>query len=321
MIRKLFYILLSMSLIVAGIIGVSYFVNKSKITEWLEHPKLPGEIVTIDGFKVYATVQGAGAPSIVVFHGLGSSSIEWQKARSQLSTNHTVLTFDRPGYSWSEPSVNADICGLAKKLTEHYKLPKPIILVGHSIGAYFARACAKTFAGDLKGVLFLDPLINPKTAGVENIEPEVRNVFVDQSHSLLRSERAASWGIFRFLNMTPYEVPNEIRDDVLNNLAHESTAHATLAEYKTAFDLPFDGFPKTKVVVISHSVKDGLELLNQYGIDDKTASNVEALWKLSSQAFLALAPDSQWIEAKHGLFSIHLDHPEVIVDGVEAISK
>lgn len=321
MIRKLFYILFSLFLILAGIVGSSYVVNRSRLREWLAQPKAPGQLVDVGGRKVYSVLEGDHGPTIVIFPGLNSSSIEWRKIQTLVSTRAHVLVFDRPGVTWSEfPEVSKDsICHDLQKLIAYYHLPKPYILVGHSIGAYYVRQCVNDFGADLFGVLFLDPLLNPNTPGAENLNSEWRELFVDQTGALERSVKAAELGFFRFLNMTPYEVPKDIRDDVLNNLANAKTAQATLREYNEVFDLPIPLFPSVPVRVVLHSPDDNISLLKEYGVDDASAQEIENLSRKSAEQFAQLSPKSQIVVLKTGLFSAHLDQPDAVIREIEAL--
>lgn len=322
MIRRLGYILLSITLIFLGILGSSYVVNRNRLNDWLKNPKKPGQMVSVDNRRIYANYSGSSSPTVVIFTGLGTSSLEWGKVQNQLSKKTSVLSYDRAGYSWSDEAPSIDnSCKDIRALLNHFNAPEPYVFVGHSLGAYFARFCAKEFATDLKAILFLDPLINPTHPNAKKLPDQLRKVFVDQTESLERAALAARLGFFRFLNMTPYEVPKDLHDDIISNLASYKTARTSLMEYKEIFSKLGGEFPSVKIHVVSHSSSDNLNLLNEYEIDESSAHQIETLWQESSREFLTLSPKSSWRELKEGLFSMHLDQSESIVKEVEYLLK
>lgn len=322
MIRRFGYILLSIVLILLGILGSSYVVNRNRLSEWLKNPRPPGQLISIGNRKIYANFSGTSSPTVVIFTGLGTSSLEWQAVQDILSKKAAVLSYDRAGYSWSdEASTIDDSCEDVHALLNYFNAPKPYVFVGHSFGAYFARFCARQFSKDLKAVLFLDPLINPNHPNAQKIPDQLRKMFVDQTESLERATVAAKLGFFRFLNMTPYEVPKEMHDDVINNLASYKTAKSSLLEYKEIFSKLSGEFPAVKIRVVSHSPSDNLNLLKEYELDEASAQQIETLWQESSREFLTLSPKSAWHELKEGLFSVHLDQSKNVVKEIEELLK
>jgi 3-oxoadipate enol-lactonase len=76
-----------------------------------------------NGIELYYEVQGTGQP-LVLIHGLGSSTRDWESQVPELSKNYQVITFDLRGHGksdkpmgpYSVPMFASDTAGLLKAL-------------------------------------------------------------------------------------------------------------------------------------------------------------------------------------------------------------
>ncbi|HEX7284548.1 MAG TPA: alpha/beta fold hydrolase [Candidatus Angelobacter sp.] len=122
----------------------------------------PGTLVPIPGSQMHVQRMGDGSPAIVLESGIAASSLSWCMLQPKLAEISATYSYDRAGFGWSV-SDNRDY-SLARITDDLHALlraldvPTPYILVGHSFGGYIARAYAQRFAGELAGIVLVDPL-------------------------------------------------------------------------------------------------------------------------------------------------------------------
>ncbi|WP_027910301.1 alpha/beta fold hydrolase [Pseudomonas sp. URMO17WK12:I4] len=88
------------------------------------------------GCRLYFEEHGAGSPMLLV-HGLGSSTLDWELQIPVLAAHHRVVALDVRGHGRSDKARQryriADFAGDVAALIEHLQLP-PVHLVGISMG-------------------------------------------------------------------------------------------------------------------------------------------------------------------------------------------
>lgn len=115
------------------------------------------------GSTLYVETHGpAGAPVILFTHGWGLDSTIWSYAKADLSDRFRVVLWDLPGLGRSRPatpdaisleSFAEDLAGLVRAL------PRPVVLVGHSIGGMTIQTLLRDHPGlldRLAGVVLLN---------------------------------------------------------------------------------------------------------------------------------------------------------------------
>jgi len=71
------------------------------------------------------------------------------------------VIYDRAGTGWSDrvelPRSSAEVTGELRELLRTAGVPGPYLLVGHSLGGFYARHYAHRFPGEVAGLVLLDP--------------------------------------------------------------------------------------------------------------------------------------------------------------------
>lgn len=122
----------------------------------------PGRLADIVGARMHVRQSGEGHPAVVLEAGIAASSLSWSLAQPLLAAFTTTYSYDRAGFGWSASENSA--CSLTKMaddlhaLLTRLKVPAPYILVAHSFGSYIVTAYAQRYAGELAGVVLVDPL-------------------------------------------------------------------------------------------------------------------------------------------------------------------
>lgn len=105
---------------------------------------------------------GAVALTVVLLHGISSSAASWLDVALALPQDWRVLAWDAPGYGASTalPQSHPRDTDYAARLGACLaaEVQGPVVLVGHSLGALMAAACAAQAAPpQLAGLLLLSP--------------------------------------------------------------------------------------------------------------------------------------------------------------------
>ena len=121
----------------------------------------PGELIDINGRQQHIWRQGSGSPLVLIDGGLGSYSADWQLVFPLLPPNISVMIIDRPGLGWSPPTTaprtSRYMAKELKAVLDALDLDKtPLILVGHSLGAFTARMFAHLYPEQVKGAILID---------------------------------------------------------------------------------------------------------------------------------------------------------------------
>lgn len=107
----------------------------------------------VDGVAVYRI--GAGPASVLYLPGAGLLGLDFLNLTSVPGATH--LLYDRGGTGWSDPvplpRSAAEVASELRRIAG----PGPHVLVGHSMGAVYARRFAQLFPAATAGLLLLDP--------------------------------------------------------------------------------------------------------------------------------------------------------------------
>lgn len=117
------------------------------------------------GYRTRILVDGHTGPVVVLCSGLGGRALHWGDTAAHLAGDHTVVRFDRPGAPVAPPlsgrrTVRAEADRIAAVL-DALRCPGEAVLVGHSVGGFFAEAFARLYPHRTRALLLLDSSIAP----------------------------------------------------------------------------------------------------------------------------------------------------------------
>jgi pimeloyl-ACP methyl ester carboxylesterase len=120
----------------------------------------PGKLVDIGGYKLHINTSGQGNLSVVCDAGLSGTSLGWTLVQTEVSKFTRVCSYDRAGYSWSDPSplkrTSANIATELYALLKKNDIPAPYLLVGHSFGGANVLLFAHLYPQETLGVILVD---------------------------------------------------------------------------------------------------------------------------------------------------------------------
>ncbi|OBI81840.1 alpha/beta fold hydrolase, partial [Mycobacterium asiaticum] len=121
--------------------------------------------VETGGYRTRILVDGHTGPVVVLCSGLGGRALHWSDTAAHLADDHTVVRFDRPGVPVTPPlggrrTVRAEADRIAAVL-DAVRRPEEALLVGHSVGGFYAEAFARLYPHRTRALLLLDSSIAP----------------------------------------------------------------------------------------------------------------------------------------------------------------
>jgi pimeloyl-ACP methyl ester carboxylesterase len=120
----------------------------------------PGGLVDAGGHQLHIYCTGQGSPVVVLEAGTGSMSAAWGWVQPEIARVTRVCSYDRAGLGWSEAGdgryVPSRVPEELRVLLDRSNETGPIVLVGHELGALYARMYAARFARDTAALVLID---------------------------------------------------------------------------------------------------------------------------------------------------------------------
>lgn len=110
--------------------------------------------------RISVTVFGSGGPAVVVEPAFGGSTPSWRAIAEALAGETTVVTYDRAAYGTSSRAMDSrtprEIARDLHGVLDAASIPRPVVLVGHSLGGLCVRAFAGLYPGEVAGMVLVD---------------------------------------------------------------------------------------------------------------------------------------------------------------------
>lgn len=131
-----------------------------KNSESISRPNF-GQTFELMNGKIWTSIVGNGEPTVIFISGAGTVGLDYYKLQQKVSQKSTAFIYDRMGIGYSSscilPRTSKMVVEELNELLEIAKLPKPFIIVGHSLGGLYARHFATLYQNDVLGLVLLDP--------------------------------------------------------------------------------------------------------------------------------------------------------------------
>jgi pimeloyl-ACP methyl ester carboxylesterase len=322
-------------LAVTGVGAVLYAYNRLRVKRWRAQAARYGQILTIDGRQVFYRLTGAGSTTLVIETALGAPSAEWWHLQDQLSPCARVLTFDRPGYGWSDPSAQPRTSEQAARelhqLLEAIDLHGPIILIGHSLGGLYVNHFARLYPDRIRAAILLDP-VSPRDAEAQQLlPPEVyQGGGFDKTQGMKLAATLSRLGLLRYLKplmikAPPFyyytNLPPDHIEVIWQHLLNPHLGQTALEEYRQMHvpqnnaPLLAAGFPPIPLKMIYHTPQVIVDEIVKYGgLSNEQAWQAERAWESLIRDYMTLSPHSEWISTTHSSHFIHTIEPEIVLD-------
>jgi pimeloyl-ACP methyl ester carboxylesterase len=236
------------------------------------------------------TRTGRGSPPVVFFSGLGNTMNDWRKVQRSVAEFTTTFSYNRPGYGLSAPSrrprTGAGIVEETHELLRAAGLDPPYVLVGHSVGGLYANLYARTYPGEVRGVVLVDAS-----------HPDQLERFQTMRPTLSRALRKAGFVMGLLTPSTPGLAARGIGGGPVVN--QESRAlEATSQQLRDA-----PAFPAVPLVVVTAT-------------RHRPAVIPESEWQALQKDLVTLSPEGRQILAEKSGHFVHHDQPELVVQAI-----
>ncbi|MBW3537923.1 alpha/beta hydrolase [Candidatus Parcubacteria bacterium] len=118
-------------------------------------------MTSLSAYRLHTVSSGEGPP-VVLLHGLTGSSSYWCKLAPQLALTRRVVALDLLGFGRSPKPRDvgytlADHTASVAATLDGLKLPEPLVLVGHSLGALIALHYAAVYPRQVARLVLVAP--------------------------------------------------------------------------------------------------------------------------------------------------------------------
>jgi pimeloyl-ACP methyl ester carboxylesterase len=118
--------------------------------------------------RYHQTGPSTPGPTLVLLNGIWASLEQWGSIQAALSTVSPVVSYDRSGVGFSDPTDAYDAEAEADELELLLHSPKisgPFVLVGFSSSSMMAIVFAARHPDVVKGIVFIDPIVGTPGPG------------------------------------------------------------------------------------------------------------------------------------------------------------
>jgi pimeloyl-ACP methyl ester carboxylesterase len=286
---------------------------------------------------------GKGAPVVIFLQGGEGSILNWREVEKPIAAMTRVCFYDRAGFGWSDPPRGA-ITGLSETddlhaLIAKAGIPTPVVLVGHSIGGFYATMFADRFRPDVAGMVLVDPgfagQFDPPTPAERTLEEgNIRqgDDHLRQCAALARQRRLSprdSHDCFMVRDCSAtgaHRAPEETRY-LLNMCDRPFAYEAELAQSDRFFpagdEEPEDYREERQA---SRSFGDMPLIVMTAGVSNRDSGQSDAIyedftrrWKLGHDKLAARSTRGESILVPGAHHFIQLDEPQMVIDAVAKV--
>ena len=283
-----------------------------------------GEMMDINGHKLHVKVMGTLKDNqypIVIETGTGNWSYDWIEVQQVLSKHTQVLTYDRAGNGWSEPSTEQitveTVLEDLKAVIDQANLKRPVILIGHSTGGLYTRLFAEKYPEYVVGMV----LVDARNEYFSEKSQEFNEKFFKTQNQTM-TKILSKFGVVRLIgaNLAPPNFPINISmkeyvnvhwDYDFFNTVEQEMKQIPVAEKLLMPSKSLGSMPITVLTPEGYSMP-----IAPLGFSEEVEMQVNVTWKESQEWLSTLSPNSEYIQVPKAGHSIMYDNPQIIVESV-----
>lgn len=251
--------------------------------------------IDLGSHSLHAVVAGTGTPAVVFDGGIGAPCEDYRDLQDRVAATTTVVTYDRAGYGASEAGpLPRDSLGEVEELRTllaRLGIPRPYILVGHSLGGLNVQVYAGLHPEEVAGMVLLDPpplrfLLGQEYTELASMAAQMTDEWQSVADRGLRSENGEEKANAEFFQM----LASEHRE--MFNSAQQASSIASFG------DIP--------LVVVASGVPNP-------GFGD-VAESYQDFWAAQSEALVAKSSSGQFVFAETSSHRLHDDAEDLVAD-------
>ncbi len=305
----------------------------------------PQQLVAVQGTRRLNVICiGRGEPTVIFLYGLGSGSFDWRKVQPAIGKITKTCAYDRAGNGFSDPADDtSDATNAISDLHALYHMAgvsKRILLVGHSLGGFYATLYAETYPDDVAGMLLVDPAFEGQAQAIAQV------VGAQAAQQLVVSQRQTEMELAQCIALARsgrLSAPAEAKSDCLDNppdadpdLHREKNRELETATYETALSSEYhaatfvnpDGLTLDDAESKHASASLGSiplviltrgNLEHMPGLSPDEQGREEAAWKAGHDRLATLSSNGLNIVVPHTGHYVQLDQPGIVIDQIKGL--
>lgn len=289
----------------------------------------PGKLIDVGGYSLHINCTGEGNQTVVLEAGHAGNCLEWALVQSEASKFIRVCNYDRAGYGWSEespyPRTSEQIVLELHTLLNKAQIPKPYILVGHSLGGINIRLYAHQYPNEVSGIILVDSSHEDQEA---RLPPEPKKHFFVEHPKI--SQFCTFIGVHRLmmqrskvqstLNLSNYS--DWVRKAYLAKLSsmkcirtacRENSVFAESLEQLKNIQFSFGNKPLIVLTAGKCISNEG------YIFDQEWLNQAYEIWKELQKELVTQSTKGKQIIAEHSDHQITRNQPEIIIDAIKEL--
>jgi pimeloyl-ACP methyl ester carboxylesterase len=286
-----------------------------------------GRLVDVGGYRLHLACQGDGNPTVVMEAAIGETGLLWSLVQPAVAQTTRACVYDRAGYGWSDPSPRPrtaeEMVQELHTLLGTAGIPRPYVLVGHSLGGLLVRLYAARYPQEVAGLVLVDAAHEQQYRRAPKEIRELVPQFEEQMRQQLEGLKAliVSGSLDPAMLPIPPGLPAAAADTFralvaagpkhVETLIAEQQAvqaiHVELAAAITSLgDLP--------LMVLSHG-----QPMVMPGLPDAVNQANEQLWQELQAELAALSSRGRLVVAQDSGHYIQLERPQLVIDAIAEV--
>ena len=283
-----------------------------------------GQMIDIGGYRLHMHIEGEGTPTVILDAGAGGIGLSWELVRPAIAKVTRVVTYDRAGLGWSDPSpYPRDAATMALDLHTmlvNANIESPYILVGHSLGGVIARQFAAKYPSEVAGLVMVDSAHEQQMKHFP--EPLVK--MVNSMKGMFTVMKLISkLGLFALKpNLVQIGDNGKLSNELVAQMrgvmaSSNSHAEAMIAESESVYAAqtqPVSTLGNLPLIVISHGQLDANAVPPSLG--QQVRDDYEFVWQKLQAEITSLSTRGRRIVAERSGHNVMFDQPEIIIDSI-----
>lgn len=313
----------TLSLLAVSISIYLALATRAKVRLKQQYPPI-GKMVDIGGYRLHMHVEGEGTPTVILDAGAGGIGLSWELIRPAIAKVTRVVTYDRAGLGWSDPSPKprrADV--MAEELHTlliNAKIQAPYILVGHSLGGVVSRQFAAKYPNEVAGLVMVDSAHEQQMKHF----PEALVKMVNSMKGMfVVMKLMTKLGVFALKpSLAQIGDNGKLSSDIVAQMqgvmaSSNSHAEAMIAESENVYAAetqPVSALGDLPMTVISHGQLEANAVPPSLG--QQVRNDYETAWQNLQAEITSLSTRGRRIVAERSGHNVIFDQPEIVVESI-----
>jgi len=300
----------------------------------------PNLIEVTPGRRLHFACIGEGSPTIIFEQGGEGWIANWREIQSEAASISRTCFYDRAGFGLSDPPVEPvtalEVTNHLHRLLNAAGIEQPGVLVGHSIGGFYASVYANRFPEQVSGMVLIEPGFDgqfaPSSAKQRRLEQRAmrageeglrRCAELARQKTLSAEQTHGCFGL-------PAGLSAEENAYLVRMLTRPAWYEAVLSQSESFFPSGEDldslswrqervtrrDFAELPLVVLTaeNAPREGVQ-------DDETYAESAQHWKNGHRRLAGRSVRGEWIEVPRSGHFVQLDRPDVVLEAIRRVVR